>query len=212
MQLHGALTRDQEDALVAHLARCESCRAFQDLTKGTNTLMAQHASMHIQTLDWDALFARTQAHLRRYTREKLVTAGVVCAALVPMIVLVQGHAVSVVLTSFLACVVALVVLWWRSRAERNRPTSESDAGDLLFAYRRLLEDRLRRTRRTPLVYLAWLLAYFYMAREQLVSTHAWLGFGGMACVFAATFAYYARVRQPQIRKELDALKANTVSK
>ena len=101
--------------------------------------MAHRASVHLQTLDWDELFARTQAHYNRSMRERLVMPVLVCAALVPMIILVQGNAVGVVLITLEVSAVIVVVSWFRSPAPSSAPDQRQQGRRFFSSDRRSLE-------------------------------------------------------------------------
>jgi len=208
MRTHGALARREDEALEAHLQGCVACRAFQDLAKGTDRIMIEQAATAMHSLDWDALLARTKAHLERRSRDVTVAVVVTCATTVPICSLIYGHVLAVALGAVGSGAIVLAVRRWSSSRMIARASGEASTGELLFFYRRELENRLDRTRKLPLIFAVWLPLEFYLMRAHLVSLQAWLGFGAMGCVVAAIMGYFALVRRPQLERELTALKAD----
>ena len=218
MRLAVALARDQQQALDAHLDQCALCRAFRDLAKRTDVDMTQQASMHLGTISWDALFARTQAHLKRRAREGLTVGWLTAALLVLGFSLIWrgggdfAHGIWTGLLFGATCVTAVAGIgMWKARTT-SLALQTSNPGELLATYQRGLEEQLQFTKWLPLGLAVQLLLVLSLLRVLLGAGQGWFGLGVVLCVFGGCVAYQMLWRRPQLRKELDALKADTASK
>jgi hypothetical protein len=208
MRLHGALDADASASLTAHLAECPSCRAFEELARGTEKTMTQEAVAHAQAVDWEALGARTRAFIRSQARQRILAGTIVMVGMMPMTVLLGHDPVRSIVSTSAAGALAMLVLWALAhRKLRALLRHDGDAGELLFFYRREVEDRLDATKRIFLVLPVWLILLANHVVHPFASLQAWLGFLGMGLVTTAACAYTWFVRRPRIQRELDALKA-----
>jgi hypothetical protein len=210
MRLHGALARAEEDDLAAHLATCASCQGFERLAKGTETAMTERTATHLETIDWDALLRRTITFVERQSRQRLAVGALVVAATIGMMLVMGFPALSTAGETLATGCLLLAVFWVKSRRKlANARGAREDTGELLFFYRRELEDRLRATTMTAVLVPSWLVVSFLLIfRPYLVSPHAWAGFLGLCAVMLSIAAYAVVVRRPRIQRELDALKAD----
>jgi hypothetical protein len=209
MRLHGALDAPQTASLADHLATCASCRGFEELAKGSENAMNQQTSLHLQTLDWDALWKRTKTFFDTQSRQRLISSAVVIVLLAPMMMLMLNDVVWS--TAFLFGSWGAAITWrlWSSRQKLAAVAKyEGDAGELLFFYRRELEDRLRSTRAALLVVPLWVALVAFRAGHPFASTQQWIGFVGMGVVSLGGVAYVWLVRRPRIARELRLLKAD----
>jgi len=209
MRLHGALDAPQTDSLVAHLATCASCRAFEQLARGSENAMNQQTNLHLQTLDWDVLWKRTKTFFDTQSRQRVLSSAVVVLALAPMMMLMEKNVLynAVLLGGSWAAAIT-----WRLLSSRQKLAAvakyEGDTGELLFFYRRELEDRLRATRAVLVVlpmlaiFLAIRLTHPFETMEQ------WIGFAGVVLVSLGGLAYVWLVRRPPIARELQQLKSD----
>jgi len=213
MRLHGALDAPQTDRLVAHLATCVSCRAFEDLAKGSENAMNQQTNLHLQTLDWNGLWKRTKSFFETQSRQRLISSAVVVGALAPMMMLMMNDVFWS--AAFLFGTWAAAITWrlWSSRQKLAAVAKyEGNTGELLFFYRRELEDRLRSTRTAMLVVPLWVALFAFRIGHPLASTQQWIGFVGMGVVSLGGAAYVWLVRRPRIARELGQLKADLQSR
>lgn len=209
MRLHGALDAPETDDLAAHLATCASCRAFDDLAKGSENAMNQQTNLHLQTLDWDGLWKRTKSFFETQSRQRLVSSAVVVLALAPMFMLMMNDVLGS--GAFLFGTWGAAITWrlWSSRHKLAAVAKyEGNTGELLFFYRRELEDRLRSTRAAMLVVPLWVALVALRIAHPLASTQQWIGFVGMGVVSLGGAAYVWLVRRPRIARELGQLKAD----
>jgi hypothetical protein len=209
MRLHGALDAPQTDQLVAHLTTCASCRAFEVLAKGSENAMNQQTNLHLQTLDWDGLWKRSKIFFDRQSRQHVISSAVVVVALAPMMMLMENDILrsgALLLFSWVAAIA------WRSWSIRQRLAAvakyEGDTGELLFFYRRELEDRMRSTRRVLLLLPVSAVPLAVRLVHPFTTTRQWVGFVGMYVVILGAIAYVWLVRRPRVARELQQLKAD----
>ena len=171
--------------------------------------MNQTARLHLQTLDWDELWRRTKRFVERGSRDGILTSAVVALAVTPIVMLLERDVVRTA--------VAMFAIWaagagWRLLRSRRQMAAvagyEGDTGELLFFYRRELEDRLRATRVALVLVPVWLALLAYRIGRPLDSTREWVGFAGVELVLLGSSAYVWLVRRPRIARELQALKAD----
>lgn len=211
MRLHGALDARaaQTTQLVAHLATCASCRAFEALARGSENAMNQQTNLHLQTLDWDGLWKRTRTFFDTSSRQHVVSSAVVVLALAPMMMLMENDvagSAALLLTSW-----ALAIAWrmWSARQRLAAVAKyEGDTGELIFFYRSELEQRLRSTR--SVLFMLPLFAVFVAFRitHPFTTTSQWIGFAGLGVVILSALAYVWWVRRPRVARELQQLKAD----
>lgn len=208
MRLHGALDVHQADALVSHLATCASCRAFEDLAKGSENAMNQQSHLHLQTLDWDALWTRTKRFIETQSRQRALAAAVVAIAITPTVMLQANDVVwsALGMVVLWGTVIGVYVLVQRRKLEAVAKY-QGDTGELLFFYRRELEDRLRATRRGLLLVPMWLSLLAFHLVHPYETTREWIGFALLGVVIAGSSAYIWFGRRPPIARELAALKS-----
>lgn len=205
MLLHGALAREDEAALAVHLASCPSCRAFERVARSTEKTMTTHALSETENVNWDTLFLRMKESIGRSTRERVIAGAVVLVASTSMMMLINPG--TAVLAESLLAALLLGAVWLTGRRKIAEVARQrGDAGELLFLHRVELEQRLHAARRAACVLPALVPFCFYVLRGLLVSTQAWIGFGGMVCMIAGALAYVLKVRLPGLRRELAAFK------
>lgn len=209
MRLHGALSAPEAAVLASHLATCASCTAFERLAKGSENAMNQHTSLHLQTLDWDALWRRTQTFFATQTRQRALSSAVVVFAMAPMMILMEDTVWRSTLLLVGSWIVAITLRMVSSKRKLAAVSKyEGNTGELLVFYRRELEDRLRATR-AVLVVLP-ILAVFMAVRltHPLETLQQGIGFAGVVVVSLAGLAYVWLVRRPPIARELRQLEAD----
>ncbi|MDB5213293.1 MAG: hypothetical protein JWO86_1220 [Myxococcaceae bacterium] len=209
MRLHGALEAPQTSQLADHLATCASCRAFEDLAKGSENAMNQQTNLHLETLDWDALWKRTRTFFEITSRQHIVSSAVVVLALAPMMMLMEDDVVASVALLGTSWVAAIA---WRMWSVRQRLAAvakyEGDTGELLFFYRRELEDRLHSGRFVLLLVPLWAALVAFRITHPFTTTSQWIGFAGLGVVILSAVAYVWLVRRPRVARELQQLKAD----
>ncbi len=209
MRLHGALEAERNHALERHLATCGSCRAFEALAKGTETMMTRQAATIAGTLDWDSLFARTNAFVAKQARQRLWIPPTVIAALTPFMML-QGHdPIRTAISMAIAMVVVTAVSWLSTlRRKAELASLERDTGELLYFYRSQLERRLRTMRGVIVLVPIWIV--LAIEQSQAVSSlREWVGLIGVGAVYLGIIGHVWLVRRPAIVRELASLKADT---
>jgi hypothetical protein len=207
MLIHAALPSAEEAELGDHLVRCESCRSFERLARHTEKTMTAQTAAHIENVDWETLYLRTKQSIGKHTRERVILGTAMLVGTSSMLTLME-HGFGNVLPSLLAGSVLLVVLWGIGRRKFGQlARHREDAGELLFLHRFELEERLRAARRSAIAIPFMIPFGFCVLRGLLVSTQAWIGFGGIVCMMLAVLAWVVLVRLPRLRRELDALKA-----
>ena len=213
MRLHGALDAPETDHLATHLASCVSCRAFEALAKGSENAMNQQTNLHLQTLDWDGLWKRTKTFFETQSRHRLISSAIVICALAPMTMLAVNDVLG---TGALVFGTWAAAIAWTLLSSRYRLRAickyEGDTGELLFFYRRELEDRLRRTRTALGVFPLWMMLFAFRVLHPHGSTRELVGFIGMGVVSLAGATYVWLVRRPRIARELAELKADLKSR
>lgn len=209
MRLHGALDAPAAEHLALHLATCASCRSFEQLARGSENAMNQQTNLHLQTLDWEALWKRTKTFFDTQSRQRVLSSAVVVLALAPMMMLMDNN---VLFNALLLGGSWAAAITWRLLSSRHKLAAiakyEGDTGELLFFYRRELEDRLRATR-AVLVVLP-IMAVFLVVRltHPFATIQQWIGFAGVVLVSLGGLAYVWLVRRPPIARELQQLKAD----
>ena len=207
MRLHGALDVQHAGSLVTHLLTCASCRAFEDLAKGSETAMNHQSHIHQQTLDWDALSTRTQEFIGTQSRQRVITAAVVAIAATPAVMLSVNNVLWSAIGMVLLWSTVIVVHRLLQRRKLDAIAKyQGDTGELLYFYRRELEDRLRATRQGALLFPLWVGLLAIHLAHPYESQREWVGFALLGVVVAGSSAYIWFVRRPPIARELAALK------
>ncbi len=209
MRLHGALDVPEAAILAGHLSACTSCRAFEALAAGSENAMNQRARTQLQTLDWDELWSRTRSMIARQSRDQVLASAVVAVAITPAIMLIEGNV--------LQTGIGMLVLWsaaigWRLLSARRKLAAivgyQGDTGELLFFYRRELEDRLRSARAIVPIFAVCVAVVVRRLFVPFGSVQQWIGLTLQAAVMFGACAYVWFVRRPRIARELAALKAD----
>jgi hypothetical protein len=101
---------------------------------------------------------------------------------------------------------------WRATTARRELAAaasyQGDTGELLFFYRRELENRLRSTQVALVLPLACALLIVRRLLHPFATINQTLGFAGLTAVLLASSAYVWFVRRPRLVRELAALKAD----
>jgi hypothetical protein len=209
MRLHGALDAPEAADLASHLATCASCTAFERLAKGSENAMNQQTNLHLQTLDWDALWKRTKTFFDTQTRQRALSSAVVVFAMAPMMMLMEDtvlHSALLLVGSWAAAITLRILSSKQKLAAVAK--YEGNTGELLFSYRRELEDRLRATRRVLLVVPVLAGVFAFRLTHPFETTRQWMGLAGVLLVSLFAIAYVWLVRRPPIARELQQLKAD----
>jgi hypothetical protein len=209
MRIHDALDVRLVDDLVAHLATCASCRSFEDLAKGSEAAMNQQTHLHLHALDWDELWKRTRRFIETQSRQRVLSSAVVAIAITPAVMLSVGNVVwsAVAMVLLWGTVIGVHVLLQRRKLDAAA-RYQGNEGELLFFYRRELEDRLRATRSALLLPALWISLLAFHFFHPYDSPREWLGFALLGVVIGGASAYVWFVRRPPIARELAALKSD----
>jgi hypothetical protein len=211
MRLHGALDAGapRSGQLDDHLATCASCRAFEALAKGSENAMNQQTNLHLQTLDWDGLWKRTRTFFDTTSRQHLVSSAVVVLALAPMMMLMENDVLG---SAALLGISWALAIAWRLWSVRRRLAAvakyEGDTGELLFFYRRELEDRLRSSRFVLFLVPVWAGLVAVRIVHPFETAQQWIGFAGLGVVILGAVAYVWLVRRARVARELSQLRAD----
>jgi hypothetical protein len=209
MRLHGALDAPSEAELAAHLATCASCRAFEDLAKGSERAMNQQTNLHLEALDWDSLWKRTRTYFDRQSRQHMISSAVVVGALAPMMMLMENDVLRSGALLLFSWAAAIAWLRWSTRRKLAAvATYEGDTGELVFFYRRELEDRMRTSRRILWLVPVVMVAMAFRLVDPFHTVAQWVGFAGVYAVIFGAIAYVWFVRRARVARELRQLKAD----
>ncbi len=202
MRQHGALDAREEAALAAHLATCESCRAFARATGDGEAALKRQVDAELAQVDWRALH-RGVERLQRSYRLKLWLAPLFILQVPLIFLLGLGHLPPRELLAASPATVFLYVAWvWLV----NRPFREvmavvKSGDELLVGYMRELRRQRLRARVFSVIYL-------FLAVPGLA-----LAFGGdglrlrlygvgCAVLFGALVAYELLAKLPRLRRAL----------
>lgn len=148
MRQHGALDAAEEAALDAHLAGCESCRAFAAEAGGFETALKRRAEEEVKQVDWERLLRGVRA-LRTNYRLKLWLAPLFLLQ-VPLIFLIgmgQLPPREMLIVGPPATVgIYLAWVWLIHRPFREVMAVVQNNDDLLRGYLRELERRMTRAK------------------------------------------------------------------
>jgi anti-sigma factor RsiW len=212
MRAQGALAAAAVEVLEAHLAACESCRAY---AASVGRVQAALRVAPALPPSWEVVQARVQAEVKAYRRAPWITIAAMLGALGSIVGITKLAGARPPSLVELALVFAFalflyVIVHVRSR---RRLRGLLDARDVVASYRAQLEDGVRQTRRTlPLLFatvgLLLLQLVAIVAGSTRVTPEVRFAFG--ANVVATLLSLFNLVTMPRriraMRRELAELK------
>ncbi len=207
MRNHGALPRDREDALLAHLLGCNGCRSFESLSTSSENAMSAHALTHIQSTNWDSLFANTTRVIQRNARDQILRGALALLVATVGLMLMSHRPLAIALIETVAGTLVFGFVWLLSKRRLTKIAGMKQQGELLFQHRFELESRVRGALRVLLLPLT--LPFIYLElRPLLVSAQSWIGFGLVAAAILAQTSFVLFIRRPALQRELRELTSN----
>lgn len=138
-----------------------------------------------------------------------MSSAVVVIALAPMMMLMESDVLG---SAALLGISWALAIAWRFWSVRRRLAAvsryEGDTGEILFFYRRELEDRLRSSRFVLLLVPLWAALVALRIAHPFETTQQWIGFAGLGAVILGAVAYVWLVHRARVMRELSQLRAD----